>query len=80
MVGLRCPNNNKSEEEYFSTVEIVLLKHVQVCGWKLSSKGYFIFYFYFFLEISCNVWNIYINIFPYIFPYKYKYKIFRNFM
>ena len=29
-----------------------------------------------FLEISCNVWNIYIN----IFPYKYKYKIFRNFM
>ena len=22
--------------------------------------------FFFFLEISCNVWNIYINIFPYI--------------
>ena len=38
------------------------------------------FFFLRFLEISCNVWNIYINIFPYIFPYKYKYKIFRNFM
>ena len=27
-----------------------------------------------YLDVSCNVWNIYINIFPYIFPYKYKYK------